>query len=404
MSTISVVPVIRKQSQRKNGTYPVCVRVTYKCRHKLLTTNMVAERAQLSRSSAITDPALDEAVQTLVRRMRRAVNTIDPFALDCMEVEDVVAHIKKALSVPEGFALDFPDYFTKIASEKTKNARTNYMCALHSLQDFIGAEHFDISVVSSSMMHRYERFLRQKHGDGARALSLYTSAIAYVHRRARQEFNNEESAEVNIRNPFDYYKCPKQQPAQHRDVDRKVIAKMLSMRGELSGRERLGVDLFLISFALMGMNTPDIYSCAKPKDGVIIYNRTKTRDRRADRAEMHVRIEPCVKTLFSEYKDGGKMAFMFHNRYSTYQNLGRAANVGLDAFSKRIGVGKIDFYSARHSWATIASSLGIDKAVVNDCICHVDPSMRVTDIYIKKDWSVMWRANAKVLSKFKWPD
>ncbi len=28
--------------------------------------------------------------------------------------------------------------------------------------------------------------------------------------------------------------------------------------------------------------------------------------------------------------------------------------------------------------------------------------MKVTDIYIKKDWSVIWQANAKVLDKFQW--
>lgn len=402
-STVSINPVIRKQSMKKNGTYPVCVRVTFKRRHKLITTNMVAEKRQLSRTLLITDPALDENVQNLVRRMRKAVNLLDPFALENMEVEDVVLEIGKALSVPDGFSLDFAEYFMKIAGEKPKNSRTNYLCALHSLQDFLGTERFDISVVSSSMMHRYERYLRKKYGNSARALSLYTSAIAYVHKRARQEFNNEESDEVNIRNPFDYYKCPKQQPSAHRDVDKSIIKKMLSMRESLKGRERLGVDLFLIGFALMGMNTPDIYSCLKPKNDVIVYNRTKTHMHRADKAEMHVRIEPCVKKLLSQYKDYGKYAFMFHNRYSTYENLGRAANVGLKAFSERIGVPKIDVYSARHSWGTIAGAIGINKGVVNDCLCHVDPDMRVTDIYVRKDWSVLWKANAEVLALFDWP-
>ena len=62
----------------------------------------------------------------------------------------------------------------------------------------------------------------------------------------------------------------------------------------------------------------------------------------------------------------------------------------------------LTFHIARHTWATLAYSAGIDKAVINDCLCHIGSSMRVTDICITKDWEVMWKANEKVLSLFDW--
>lgn len=403
-SSVTISPIVREKEQKRDGTFPVRIRVTFKRQQKVLSTNFTVERRQLTRAFEIKDPAVAEAVASVVRNMRASVNTIDPFVLEGMSVKDVVAYIEKDLSGGDkAFSLDFPTYFEKIANEKTKNARTNYMCALHSLCAFLELEHFDISVVSSSMMRKYEKHLRDKYGDSARAVSLYTSAIAYVHKRAREEYNNEESDEILIRNPFAYYKCPKQPAARHRNLDADIIRKMLELRGSLTGRERLGVDLFLISFALMGMNTPDIYACAKPKKGVLVYNRTKTSEHRDDDAEMHVRIEPCVKKLLDEYKDRER-AFLFHNRYANYKNLGRAANVGLKAFSTRIKAGRIVVYSARHSWGTIARSAGVDKGTVNDCLCHVDPSMRVTDIYINKDWNILWEANAKVLALFDWPE
>lgn len=404
-SSITIAPVITRQSQKKDGTFPVRIRITFKRRYKLLSTNIVAEKRQLSRSLEIVDPALSDVVSSLVRRMRAAANGIDTFSLDGMEVEDVVAFIEREMANKgNGFTLDFPQYFERIASEKSKNARTNYMCALHSLCDFLGTDRFDISVVSSSMMRKYERHLRERHGSAARAVSLYTSAVAYVHRRAREEYNNEESGEVLIKNPFDFYKCPKQVAAQHRDVDRKTIEKMLKWRGTLTGRERIGVDLFLISFALMGMNTPDIYSCAKPKKGVIIYNRTKTKERRADGAEMHVRMEDCALPLLSQYFDkGGKHAFSFYHRYSGYKNLGRAANVGLDSFLKRIKAPKLTIYDARHAWATIARhDAKVEKATVDEALCHVG-DYRMADVYIQRDWSILWEANKKVLALFDWP-
>ena len=108
--------------------------------------------------------------------------------------------------------------------------------------------------------------------------------------------------------------------------------------------------------------------------------------------------------LYAEYADGrGAFAFNFHGRYSNYKNLGRAANVGLKEFKERIGYDKdIVMYSARHTWASVAYSAGIDKSVINDALCHVDPAMRVTDIYVQKNWAVIWRANVKVLRRVGW--
>ena len=406
-SSVSITPVVREGEKKKDGTYPVRIRITYKRKQKVVSTNFLVDRSQLTRSFEIKDPAVAEAVAQVVRNMRAAANALDPFEMESMDVSDIAYHIGRALSGgDEAFKLDFPDYFQRIADEKKKNPRTNYLCALHSLCGFMGADHFDISSISSSMMRRYEKHLRAKYGDSARAVSLYTSAVAYVHRRAREEFNNEESDQIPIRNPFEYYHPPRQAAAKagHRDIDMEIIREMLRRRDELTGRERLGVDLFLISFALMGMNTPDIYGCPRPKGGVIVYRRTKTTERRDDGAEMHVRIEPCVRPLIDEYGDISR-AFNFHNRYSRYENLGRAANVGLKAFCERINVPKIDVYSARHSWGTVArNEAGIDPVTVDECMCHVNRSMRMADIYIRKDWSRYWKANAKVLALFDWPD
>jgi hypothetical protein len=40
--------------------------------------------------------------------------------------------------------------------------------------------------------------------------------------------------------------------------------------------------------------------------------------------------------------------------------------------------------------------------VVSECLCHIDDGSRVDDIYIRKDWEVLWDANAKVLGLFDW--
>lgn len=402
MASITISPVVVKY-QKKDGTYPVKVRVTYKRKKKLLSTNIFAEQKQLTREFAIKDPLLMKSVGDIIKPMRDTVTSIDLYTLENMDVDDVVRIIVSAVQDSGGFRLDFFEYGERIAAEKPKGSRTNYMCALHSFQAFVGTDKMDISQVSSAMMNNYERMLRTKYGDAARAVSMYPAAIAYIHKRAQKEFNEEEFGRIRIRNPFAYYNPPKQKAAPHRAVDVAMIRKMLAMRTTLSGTERLGVDLYLLSFGLMGMNIPDIHSCAYPEDGIIVYERTKTKGRREDNAEMHVKIDKAVLPLWKEYEDPEKKrAFSFYHKYKTYKHLGRLANQGLDDFFKRIKAKKETFYSARHTWSSIAYAAGIDEGIINDCLCHVDPDMRVTDIYVKKDWKVMWKANAKVLKKVGW--
>ena len=46
--------------------------------------------------------------------------------------------------------------------------------------------------------------------------------------------------------------------------------------------------------------------------------------------------------------------------------------------------------------------VGVDKATVHEALNHADSDMKVTDIYIDRDWSTIWNANEKVLALFDW--
>lgn len=55
------------------------------------------------------------------------------------------------------------------------------------------------------------------------------------------------------------------------------------------------------------------------------------------------------------------------------------------------------FYISRHSWATIAlNKAGIDKYIVHAALNHIDDAMKVTDIYIERDFVNENKANTKV--------
>lgn len=166
----------------------------------------------------------------------------------------------------------------------------------------------------------------------------------------------------------------------------------------------LAKDLFILSFAMMGMNSADFYNAPTAENEIITYQRTKTRTRREDKAEMKVRIEPEIKSLFEKYSDpSGEKVFIFHKWYRSSENFNKSINKGLDEIGKIIEVPDLNYYYARHTMATLAANkAGIDIARVDEMLNHSDSTLKLARVYIERDYSVLWEANRKLLSLFKW--
>lgn len=402
-ASVTVSYTIPNNSWKKDGTNIVRLRFNFKRQGRFVKTNLIVHKQDVV-GQRIKNPAIRRKAEELLQRMETAISHLDCFALQSMTIDEVVNFL---VEDDEGFHLDFFEFAQVIISEKTGQSAKNYQTAVNVFKAFIGKEKMDISELSSTLMRDWERHMVARYGEGARSISCYTACIAFIHGQARMRYNREEQGLIRINNPFQFYKPPKQRPGRHRALEIEDIQQMIDVRNELSGREKLGVDVFLISFALMGMNAPDLYTCQLKGEDILHYFRTKTRARRTDNAEMYVRIEKAVAPLIKEYlTNDGEAAFDFCNRYSSYILLGENVNEGLKKYSERIGRSRkeerITLYWARHSWATVAYSVGVNKGIINDGLCHVDRDMKVTDIYIKKNWKIIWDGNATVLEQFKW--
>lgn len=161
-------------------------------------------------------------------------------------------------------------------------------------------------------------------------------------------------------------------------------------------------DVFLLSFALMGMNSADMYEVASYEDGIISYERKKTKGRRKDNAFMQVKVEPEIASLLDRYKGKGRV-FSFSEKYVSADDFNKAINLGLKKVGQAIGVPDLNFYYARHSMASIcANKLGIDIARVDEMLNHSDPKLSLARVYIEKDFRPLWDANRRLLDLFDW--
>ena len=161
----------------------------------------------------------------------------------------------------------------------------------------------------------------------------------------------------------------------------------------------LAKDCFILSFSLMGINSVDLYNAIGLSDNRLVYNRTKTKDRRLDKAKMEVIVPDIILPIIEKYRDTtGQRLFRFYKDYRDHKAFNKAINKGLKEIGDQLGIDDLEYYAARHSWATIAlNKCKIDKYTVHAALNHVDESMRVTDIYIERDFVNENKANAKVV-------
>ena len=414
---ITIDYVILPHLKKEDGTNFIRLRITHKRKSKYIKTNICVEPEDLTRSGNLKNQGKKDLAGDEVKKWRNIASVLPTMATNEMSLDYIVRYIQARISEQECFTLNFAEYGRKIAHTKKDATKKNYLAAISCLCRYFGYEP-DISEITVRTMRGFEEFItkerimtakeRKNKQDvkkkSAKTMNRYLGLIRAVYRSARLEFNDPDLDIMRIPvDIFDYYKIPEVKGIEPRPIPIEWVQMMIDQRKDLRKLERFGVDVFLISFGLMGINIVDLFKCEKAKKGVIHYFRTKTTDKKEDKAEMYVRIEPCVETIINEYR--GKSLFVdFAERYATHESTGVAVNNGLRQFIKRNKLQDFTFYSARHTWATLGASkeVGIDFALVTEGLSHSNQSRKMDMVYIRKDWERVWEANVKVLAQLKW--
>lgn len=404
MSIPSFKAVLLPHHIKEDGSCNVKIRLTHNRKTKYIPTTEYARKGDYTKKLVIKNNNLLRKLTTLISEMEACISELGYFQIQTMSVDQIIDAINIKMKKEE-FKLDFFEFAETIIDgkrEKCKGSADNYKVALNSFRKFMNKDKMDIQEITSNLMKSYEEYLVKKYGEGARAVSQYTACMAFLHKQARIKYNISELGIFLIKNPFEYYKPPKQRPAKKFAIPKSTIQKLIDIRPSLEGLHRLAANVFLLSFITMGTNVPDLYEAELEGDN-IHYFRMKVRERRFDKGEMYIKLDPLCKKIIKEMKDTtGERAFNLHHQYKFYKSIADKGNDRLKEIAKILGVKPFSMKAARHTWPSIAYSIGIDKGVVNDCLCHIDEDMKVTDIYITKDWSVLWDANRKVLEQFKW--
>lgn len=415
---LTIKAEVQRDKQRSDGTYNVKVRFTQNRKVKRLSSSLFVTSKDLTKSfnfkeGTTVKKEVDKLINTYQEKCAKLQLEVNHYTLD-----DILAFLKsdREQTQPIDFIL-----FCKEWLETTDiKGKKNYQSALNSFISYLGKEHLKTDEVTSQLLNGFKAHLNlkrekqvlqlQKQGKripSNRIVSLYLGSIRHLFNEAKKKNNDYDKNIILIpHSPFEHIEVPKQEATRKRALTAEVINQisMLPYICNANGKERncpfnLAKDCFILSFCLMGMNSVDLHSCDEIEENVITYYRSKTTGRRLDKAKMKVTILPILSSLIKKYKDyTDKKVFRFYQMYNTANNFNRAINAGLKEIGKLLKVDDLEFYAARHSWATIAlNKVGIDKYTVHSALNHVDEAMKVTDIYIERDFINENQANAKVI-------
>ena len=415
---LTIKAEIQRDKLRQDGSYNVRIRFTKDRKVKRISTSLFVTKADLTDKFTIREDSLIKQETDRLILHYRTMFTEMHLETEALDVNEIVARLTSREESDK--PVDFIQFAKGWIANSTLKGDANYTSALNSLIRFNKNEKLYTHQITSDFLQEFMVFLLNESKDQAeqlkkkgkrvpstRSTSLYLMSIRKLFNEAVKQYNKPDQGLIRIKNtPFAYFHIPKQEATRKRAITTEQIRKMAQLPYQTiykgihhTNRFNLAKDCFILSFCMMGINSVDLFNATEYDGTVLTYYRTKTKGRRMDKAKMVVVVPKIIYPLFEKYKDRtGKRIFNFYQSYINEKAFNKAINKGLKEIGDILKLDDLEYYAARHSWATIAlNKVGISKYVVHEALNHIDESMRVTDIYIERDFSNENKANAKVV-------
>lgn len=216
--------------------------------------------------------------------------------------------------------------------------------------------------------------------------SLSVNSVAIHLRDIRSVFNWAIKNGWTSNYPFRQFSI-KKESTRKRNISAETLAQI---RDAVCDKEHVVYrDIFMLMFYLIGINIKDLCNARLSQivDGRLEYRRAKTKKMYS------IHVEPEAQEIIDKYKGKQKLLAVAEN--NDYRNVARLVN----EYVGRIVPGTTTYYT-RHSWATIAYSIGIPKDNISQALGH-SMGAEMTEIYIERDEKIVDEANRKVLNYLK---
>ena len=413
--------VVFAHHKRKDGTFPVKIRVTFARGVRYLPTTLTCTAADLTRGMKIKSAEIVARCNELTDRLRKEAATLPPFSLEGKDVDYVVRVLTQRMQ-QQDFRLDFFAWADVFLRSKSEGNRKKYDTALAAFARYLGKRSIDINDISHALLvefaescdagpkmawsSRAGRVVESSKPRTGKISPHYLAHLCHIYDGAKDRYNDEDAGVVLIpRSPFRKLDMTPPRPTTAQEPLPVEVLQTMITDAACTPAQRRSLDIFVVGFALMGANLADLWEAVPPRGCWWGYNRRKTRNRRADGAFIRCYVPPEIGPFLARLGAGRSASWWLPVLRSLGKDAaiaGQTVNRNLRSWCEARGFPPFTYYACRHSWATYARRLGIEKATVDEALGHVG-DFRITDIYAERDWERIADASRRVLSMFRWP-
>lgn len=390
----TILPVLR--SSKKRGS--VLIRLYSRRATVYFQTAIVASESDLLHNRV----DLSREIRELRDKIEALPNFLD---LDARQIKALISDTTAGDLSFNRFALE---YLAEL--EKRGGKRTDVM--------YLAVKSFRKSLrkTNPSFADFTVRNLQKWYDDLAsyrRTRTLYPFYVRKIYEAGMRRFNDPDSGRMIIKPYPAEYLFVSKGPARRRrpsenalsipDLRKLILADLdaIPLRGRKERREARAV--CLLSFILAGINVKDLFELREEniRDGKLGYCRAKVRDRRDDGGYIEFRLPkeafPYI-TILQEGKESG-MLLNLSARHADHRKASRHLIKTFRTISKSLSLPRITPYIFRYTFASIArNDCHVPMEDLAFALNHVAID-RVTDGYVKKDFSRIDRVIEAVLAK-----
>lgn len=410
MATLSAK--IFKHHKKADGTYNVKICLCHKRDRVYFDTEHYVVDKQLKKDLSIKDPFINSILSDKLKTYRKYLSDLED------RVNGFTAENLKQYLLGKDLKIDFlkfsQTHIELLDANKQGKHAANYRTVKNHISDFVGSASLSIEMISPSFIADFEKYLRGpktmtrtdqfgrliiSNGKplGDASVHNYLRDFQGIFSAAIAFYNKPYLGLIPIKfNPFENYKIVEAPETEKRNIEVENIIKIRDCEVVKGGRAELARNLSMLSFYLCGMNAVDLYKREyRIKNGRIEYNRSKTKNKRKDKAFISIKIPPEAKELID-------FAAHLPERYSSIDNLNHALSKGMAILSEKTEIPDLEFYKLRHSFGNQArNTCRMSKDDVALALNHVDHGRKTTDIYVAKDWRILDEVQEAVLNLYR---
>lgn len=400
--------VLDTRRAKKNAKYPLKIRVHFKTTTFYLPLDVDLMKSEWDDELSEVTPILanSKKVQLVIRKrmleLEEVLLSISQDELTYFSGAQLKAYLKRKTEPKVTLSKYSRSLITSLENMNRAGSAIAYRQAINSLERFAKNKNLEFTDVSYSFLKKYEEQLIIE-GKKLNSIAAYLRHIRAVFNRAR----NEEVIPHSVY-PFNKYKIKSEKTIQ-RALKETELQKLWHSDIELNKEQLFALDMFRLTFCLMGINFSDLASLKAENlvDGRVVYKRLKTKKLYSIKL-----TEEAIQILILYSDDKRKYLLpILPDKSLTpikLKNVLKQKVKMTNKHLKNIGVKMklsipVTTYVARYSWANIAKRNGFSNELIAEGLGH-SYGNRTTAIYLDNfDKEEVDKMNATIIERIDSP-